>query len=112
MNEYGVLTTYSEVLNHNGPEYQFPDKEEVVDARLDFRAWGKKWSLGCFFTTLGDNRKLLLNAWGRAVGVNNQYQPQNCNIDFSKVKDNTIWKLTIKKNSKGRFTWTEAIPLK
>ncbi len=111
MNEYGVLTTYSEVMNHNGSEYQFPDKEEVIDARLDFRAWGKKWSLGCFFTTLDGGRKLLLNAWGRAVGVNNQYQPQKSNIDFSKVKDNTLWRVSIKKNSKGKFTWVKASPL-
>ena len=111
MNDRGILTTRSEVVEHFGETYHFPKKEAVVYARLDFRAWGKKNSLGCYFSSLEDDSKLLLYAWIKRNGINNEYRPSQSTIDFATVKDGTEWKVTIDKNSKGNYTWIMAEPI-
>lgn len=111
MNSNGILTIRAEVEQKEGYAYFYPDHEEIADVKLDFRAWGPKTSLCCYFSYLEDDTGLLLYAWGRRIGINNEYSPQNCDIDFLQVKDGTHWRVTIKRNTKGNLTWYDAVPL-
>lgn len=112
MNSNGILTTRAEVEQKEGYAYFYPDHEEIADVKLDFRAWGPKTSLCCYFSYLEDHTGLLLYAWGRRIGINNEYRPQKCDIDFSQVKDGTYWRVNIKRNTKGNLTWYDAVLLK
>ena len=111
MNDRGILTTWREIEEREGFAYFYPDHEEVADVKLEFRTWGKSRCLGYYFSYLEDNTGLLLNAWVKEVRNKTVYCPQKCNIDFSNVQDGTLWRVTIKQNSRGNYTWVDAEPL-
>ena len=111
MNDRGILTNWEEVKEQGGFDYPFPTYEFTADAKLDFRAWGKRQYLVCYFSNLENDSTIMLNAWRRKFGDTYIYSPQNCSVDFSYVEDGTKWRITVKQNSKGNYTWFDAKPV-
>lgn len=50
MNYYGILTNYEERMEANLEQYSRPEKAGNFHLRLDYRTWGKRMCLFCYFT--------------------------------------------------------------
>lgn len=104
MNDYNVLTTNAEKEKADIVSYKFLEEEGEFLLNLDCRAWGKKMNLGCYFTDEQGN-KIVSYCWRREVADKEIYAPKKSGIDFSKVQDDTKWKCTFSRNSKGKLDW-------
>ena len=95
---------------------QSPDKrgysrlieEGEYIATLNFKVWGKRMSLGCYFET-DDGKKFYLYAWRIQYGERkDDYCPRDCAINFRDVKPGTRWLIKTRRSSKGNVYWSTA----
>lgn len=62
MNYYGILTNDEERMEANLEQYSRPEKAGTFNLRLDYRTWGKRMCLFCYFTDEDTGEKIL---WDR-----------------------------------------------
>lgn len=66
MNYYGILTNYEERMEANLEQYSRPEKAGAFHLRLDYRTWGKRMCLFCYFTDEDTGEKIRLACWRNA----------------------------------------------
>lgn len=66
MNYYGILTNYEERMEANLEQYSRPEKAGTFNLRLDYRTWGKRMCLFCYFTDEDTGEKIRLACWRNA----------------------------------------------
>lgn len=81
-----------------------------IEVVLDFRVWGKRASLGCFFTSLSDGKRYKLNAFPPRGMSGSTYSPKDGGIDMSLPGlDGNRFLIETRKNSKGNSGWQSAV---
>lgn len=109
MNSNNVLTTYEELEKREYDTYISPMKEGIYELKLDYRGWFKNGqALICYFTDLKNDVRIRLFAWRKYTNNSYLYTPRMTSINFSEIKDETIWMCTVKKNGKGKLEWIKA----
>jgi len=109
MNSYGVLTTEEEIMEMEPECYITPKEEDEIEFDIDFRTWYKYGQgLVCYGYDCKNHRFIKLFAWRRPVNGEMIYAPKETDIDMSKVKDGSLWKVTLGKNKKGKVEWKTA----
>lgn len=87
-------------------EYSFAKEAMTTEALLDFKVWGKKWNLQCYFQNIRTGEKFILNAF---CGSTKQYTPRDKSIDFSEPGiENGLYQVTTAPNSKDKIIWESA----
>lgn len=109
MNQYGVLTTKQELEECCYSEFETLKEEGTFLLLLHFRSWTRSNGLICYFTdctsdNYSDYRFVKLYCWRHGE----IYNPKQCQIDMSRVKDGTLWEVELKKNRKGNVEWVGA----
>ena len=89
--------------------YITPKEEDEFEFDIDFRTWYKYGQgLICYGYDCKNHRFIKLFAWRRPINGEMIYAPKGTNVDMSKVKDGSLWKVTLGKNSKGKVEWQTA----
>ena len=106
MNYYGILTNYEERMEANLEQYSRPEKAGTFHLRLDYRTWGKRMCLFCYFTDEDTGEKIRLACWRNAK---EHYAPRKCtDIDFARVPTNSLWRCTLEADARGNINWVMA----
>ena len=106
MNYYGILTNYEERMEANLEQYSRPEKAGTFHLRLDYRTWGKRMCLFCYFTDEDTGEKIRLACWRNAKA---HYAPRKCTaIDFARVRTDSLWRCTLEEDTKGNINWVMA----
>ena len=106
MNYYGILTNYEERMEANLEQYSRPEKAGTFNLRLDYRTWGKRMCLFCYFTDEDTGEKIRLACWRNAKA---HYAPRKCTaIDFARVRTDSLWRCTLEEDTKGNINWVMA----
>lgn len=109
MNSYGVLTTEEEIMEMEPECYITPKEEGEFEFDIDFRTWYKYGQgLICYGHDYSQHRFIKLFAWRRPVNGEMIYAPKGTDIDMSKVKDGSLWKVTLGKTKRGKVEWKTA----
>ena len=109
MNSYGVLTTEEEIMEMEPECYITPKEEDEFEFDIDFRTWYKYGQgLICYGYDCKNHRFIKLFAWRRPAKGEMIYSPKETDVDMSKVKDCSLWKVTLGKNSRGKNEWKTA----
>lgn len=109
MNQYGVLTTAEEIAEMEPECFITPQEEGEFEFDIDFRTWypyGQ--ALICYGYDYENRRFIKLFAWRRPVNGEMIYAPKETDVDMSKVKDGSLWKVTLGKNKRGKVEWKTA----
>ena len=109
MNSYEVLRTEEEIMEMEPECYITPKEEDEFEFDIDFRTWYKYGQgLICYGYDCKNHRFIKLFAWRRPVNGEMIYAPKETDVDMSKVKDGSLWKVTLGKNSRGKVEWKTA----
>jgi len=75
-------------------------------ARLDFKVWGKKLNLQCFFTIPGTGERFRISAFRTDTP---RYTPRDGEIDFSEEgNEGNLYRLHVAETPKGKPKWLSA----
>jgi len=110
MNQYGILTTEEEIMVMEPECYITPKEEDEFEFDINFRTWYKYGQgLICCGYDCKNHRFIKLFAWRRPVNGEMIYAPKETDVDMSKVKDGSLWKVTLGKNKRGKVEWKTAV---
>ncbi len=102
MTKDNIITTKDEVVEFGLKDYKLLIGEGEFIGNLDFKHWGKKCNLICYFTTEQKEKVKLI-----VYRDNNENYTIN-KIDFKVAELETIWKCTYGLTKNGYSRWKKA----